>query len=151
MADTRLMKQEVESYVRNYLSGKFGVPFAPRKVKLVTGGLHEFDAVSEDGRIVAAIKSAGGKTVGGKNPSGKIKAAIAELYFLTLVEAPKRFLILTSPAFLDILSRELEGRLAKGVDLKLVELPLTLQQKVSKVQAIASYEVSPTSTRSGNV
>lgn len=142
MADTSYLKKVVEPYVRNELAREYGVPFRPEKVRLVSGGFHGFDAVSKDGQIIAAIKSASGKTVRGKNPSGKIKDAVAELYFLTLVSATTRILVLTNPEFHSILLRELKGRLARGLSLKLIPLPEEIQQQVEKVQSLASQEVS---------
>jgi hypothetical protein len=48
-----------------------GQPFSKRVLPLAPGGSHEFDAVSADGMIVASIKSAGGRTSGGKFPGGQ--------------------------------------------------------------------------------
>jgi len=62
----------------------------------LTGGAHEFDAVSDDLSIVPAIKAAGGRTASARIPSGKIKNAEAELYYLTLVPAEVRLLVLAS-------------------------------------------------------
>lgn len=78
MANTLYLKRVVEDVVRQHLAQQFGVPFESRELTLVTGGTHEFDAVSEDGRVVASIKSTSGKTSGGKLPSGEIRAAQAE-------------------------------------------------------------------------
>lgn len=142
MADTRFLKHAVEPYVRKKLSEEFGSPFISRQVQLITGGSHEFDAVSEDGQIIAAIKTAGGKTATGKNPSGKINAALAELYFLSLVSAKRRLLILTTPPFYEILNNKLKGSLAPGLELKLILLPPKLQRRVSEIQTMASDEVS---------
>ncbi|MGH9782611.1 MAG: hypothetical protein ACRD88_00355 [Terriglobia bacterium] len=142
MADTTFLKGDVERYVRDQLGVEFGIPFRPRVLRLETGGTHEFDAVSEGGRVVAAIKAASGLTSGRKNPSGKIKTAIAELYFLSLVEAPVRLLVLTNPEFHTIFSREIQGRLAKGLAIKLLPLPVEMEKRVREVQDMASKEVS---------
>jgi hypothetical protein len=142
MADTTYLKRVVECFVRDALTREFGTRFESRFLPLSTGGTHEFDAVSEDGRIVASIKSASGKTAGGKNPSGKIKDSIAELYFLSLATAPIRMLVLTSPEFHAIMSGVLAGRLAAGLSLKLVPLPQDIQERVEHVQKAASQEVS---------
>ena len=142
MADTTFLKGEVERYVRDQLAAEYGIPFQSRVLKLVTGGTHEFDAVSEDGRVVVAIKAASGLTSGGKNPVGKIMTAIAELYFLTLVSAEQRFLVLTNAEFHAILSRKMEGRLAQGLALKLVSLPPEIAESVGQIQDKASKEVS---------
>lgn len=143
MADTRYLKRTVEEYVRTQLAGEFSAPFRARVLQLVTGGTHEFDAVSEDGKVVAGIKAASGKTLGGCTPVGKIKSAIAELYFLSLVSAPRRILILTDPEFYRILLNRLEGRLAEGLEVKLVQLPPEIEREVAKVRRDASREVSP--------
>ncbi len=58
MADTSYLKMVVEDYVRETLAKEFAIDFRSRVLTLQTGGHHEFDAVSEDGQIVAAIKSA---------------------------------------------------------------------------------------------
>lgn len=142
MADTSYLKREVEQYVREQLATEFGVPFRPKVLTLDTGGTHEFDAVSADGVVVAAIKAASGLTSGGKNPSGKIKTAIAELYYLSLVSAPVRLLILTNPEFHALLSRDVVGRLAPGLALKLVPLPTEMAKRVRQIQDEASREVS---------
>lgn len=142
LADTTFLKGTVERYVREQLAAEYGPAFSAEVLPLVTGGMHEFDAVSADLRIVASIKSAFGKTSGHKFPSGKVKDAIAEHYYLSLVAAPVRLLILTNPEFHELLHGVLVGRLAKDLDLKLVELPGEMQESVRQVQRRASAEVS---------
>ncbi|MGQ9498677.1 MAG: hypothetical protein ACUVRC_10340 [Desulfotomaculales bacterium] len=117
---------------------KFGMTFRPRTVKLLIGGTHEFDAVSDDLSIVAAIKAAGGRI-----PSGKVKGAEAELYYLTLVPAEVRLLVMTSPEFYRITERRLERRLAPDISLELVPLPLEMEEEVDRVRRVASKEVTP--------
>lgn len=147
MANTLYLKRVVEDVVRRHLAEHFGVPFESRDLKLVTGGTHEFDAVSADGKVVASIKSASGKTSGGKLPAGKIRAAEAELYYLTLVDAPVRLLVLTNEHFYEILKRRLRGRLAPGISLMYVPLPMEVQERVAATQALASEEVQPAHRR----
>jgi hypothetical protein len=79
MANTSLLRREVEDYVRDVLAKRHDQHFKPRRLRLRSGGAHEFDAVSADGQIIVSIKSASGLTAGGKDPSGKIKDGIAEL------------------------------------------------------------------------
>lgn len=143
MADTSYLKNAVEPYVREDLQKGYGVPFRPQVLRLRSGGTHEFDAVSQDLRIVCSIKTAGGKTSSGKNPSGKVKDCEAELYYLTLMDSPIRLLALTSAAFYELLIRRLDGRLYPGLLLKLVPLPPDMQGRVEEVQRKASAEVSP--------
>lgn len=142
MADTRFLKHQVEEYVRDVLKRAHGVDFRSESLTLSTGGRHEFDAVSEDKQIVATIKSSSGKTVSGNLPSGKMRGVEAELYYLTLVDAPTRMVVLTDPQFYRIMLGRLKGKLADGLTLKLVELPPELQALASQVQKEASHEVS---------
>ena len=141
MADTTYLKYKVEEYVRSALQEEYGVAFTSKILTLSTSGTHEFDAVSEDGTVVAAVKAAGGKTSRGRLPSGKMKSAEAELYYLCLVSAPVRMLVLTSPEFYEIMRRRLEGRLAPVITLKLIQLPPEIQSEVDRIHRIASLEV----------
>ncbi len=145
--DTTFLKGTVERCVREQLAAEFGVAFSAEFLQLQTGGRHEFDAVSPDLRIVASIKAASGKTSGGRFPAGKVNTAIAEIYFLSLIAAPVRLLVLTNPEFHQLLSDKLEGRLAKGLSLKLVQLPAEMQETVRQIQSRASSEVSGPKTR----
>lgn len=109
MADTSYLRSAVEGYVRDQLAAEFGQPFSARVLQLQPGGYHEFDAVSDDGSVVASVKSASGLTSGGNIPSGRIKDCLAELYYLSLVDAPIRRLVLTTPAFFAIFTSKTNG------------------------------------------
>jgi hypothetical protein len=71
LANTTYLRGRVEAFVRSALEQEFGQNFESKPLKLITGGKHEFDAVSGDQRIVAAIKTASGKTVTGKGSVGQ--------------------------------------------------------------------------------
>jgi hypothetical protein len=144
LANTKYLKTEVEAFVRCELEHRYGRPFSSRFLRLVTGGQHEFDAVSDDGSIVASIKASSGLTSGGRLPSGKFNDNIAELYFLTLVEAQQRFLILTSPEFYALLQRKLKERIAPGLSLLCIPLAEDIQREVDAVVLQASREMRPT-------
>jgi hypothetical protein len=137
MADTTYLKKVVEPFIREKLADEYGISFESRILTLTT-----VDAVSEDLKIVGAIKTAGGKTATGRIPSGKIKDSLAELYYLTLVSASERLLILTSPEFYKIMENLLKGRLAPGLTLKLIELSGEIEKEVEKIKKRASVEVS---------
>ena len=144
MANTKYLKTEVEEFVRCELQRRYGKIFTSRFLQLITGGQHEFDAVSDDGAIVASIKASSGLTSGGRLPSGKFNANIAELYFLTLVEAEQRLLVLTSPEFHELLQRKLKNRVAPGLSLICVPLPEVIQREVDAVVLQASREMRST-------
>jgi hypothetical protein len=136
VADTRVLKHQVEPYVRERLEAEFGQPFTQQFLPIGqradgSPAMHEFDAVSADGRIVAGIKTSSGKTSGGRHPSGKIAAAYRELYFLSLVKAERRILALTDREFYRILGSECDGKLAPGLELMLIPLPPELEQQSS--------------------
>jgi hypothetical protein len=143
VANTRYLTIQVEDYVRQRLEDVHGSTFSKQMLPLNTGGSHEFDAVSDDGRIVASIKAASGRTKTGKYPSGKVNGCLAELYYLSLVDATTRILILTAPGFHEILVKKVEGALAPGISIELIQLPSGMQVDVDRVVAEASREVSP--------
>lgn len=111
---------------------------------------HEFDAVSDDRNTVASVKASSGRTAGNRNPSGKIKDAYAELLFLSLVKAPRRFLVLTDPSFFDIFQRGSDGKLPPGIEIVHLELPAERQERLGKATRVASREVTPSAMRSGS-
>jgi len=143
MANTRYLTTVVENEVREFLSARHGVAFTKQPLQLISGGRHEFDAVSDDRSIIASIKSASGRTAGGKIPSGKIKDCIAEIYFLTLVDAPCRILVLTSPQFHALFTHTMAGKIAQGITVEHLPLPDEIQAQVDAVQRAASIEVFP--------
>ncbi len=145
MANTQNLKEKVEPFVRRWLRERFKISFESKEIVLSRAmkrnGKHEFDAVSEDGKIIAGIISSGGKTSRQKNPSGKIKKAIAEIYFLSLVEVDKRLLVLTDPDFFKIMRKEMAGKLAEGIEIVCCSLPAKLQEEVNRMRKTASEEV----------
>ena len=143
MADTSYLRYTVEPFVREVLSERYGRRFASQVLELGPGGTHEFDAVSDDRSVVAAVKTASGFTRTGRTPSGKIKDCVAELYYLSIVEADERILVLTSPEFFGIFTKTMSGRIAGGIDVQLIELPGDMQAEVDRIKATASAEVSP--------
>ncbi len=99
--------------------------------------------MSTDGTVVAAVKASSGRTARNRNPSGKIKDAYAELLFLSLVQSPRRYLVLTDREFFDIFSKESDGKRPTGVELLHIPLPTELQRRVEAAKNAASDEVSP--------
>ena len=118
------------------------MPFEKRKVELETGGWRTFNAVGADASVVATVMNSSGATSGGKKPVGKIRGAIAELYFLSLVAAPHRMLVTTNRSFLTFLEHDLDGALAAGLELVHVALPPDLAAAVARVNEIASEEMN---------
>ena len=114
--------QEAFEWVRAGLGSRYTSPFEKATVVLRTGGTRTFNGVSADQRVVGTTTTSSGPTPGGKKPVGK-GSAIAELYYLTLARAETRLLVVTEPAFIKLLDRELHGALDPGVELVHVPLP----------------------------
>ena len=144
MADTTRLKHNIEPYVRSWLARKFGKSF--RSEFLTLSGVkgrparHEFDAVTEDRKIVCGIKTASWTTSGGKRGAGKIQGAYAELYFLSLVEAEQKYLVLTDHEFYEKLKHDSQGKLAPDVNLLWCELPEELQREVAAIRVESRKE-----------
>jgi hypothetical protein len=142
VANTSYLRYAVEPWVRDRLAERYGQPFATKVLGLSSGGTHEFDAVSVDTRIVASIKASSGFTSGGKHPTGKVATCLNEVYFLTLVGADERVLVLTNPDFYTIFRRATSGQIADGVKVELLPLPPAMQGTVDAVTQAASVEMN---------
>ena len=142
MANTNYLKNEVEQYVRDTcLIQRFSNQhFSKQTLQLTTGGKHEFDAVSTDKSIIVGIKTNSGKTRGGKPPAGKYAELFQELYFLTLVRAPKKLLVLTNEEMFKAFLVKSQGKVPADINITFCKLPLQIMDKVKSVQSDASVE-----------
>jgi len=142
LANTELIKSEIHPYVRRWLKEQYGVEFGRSRLPLRgCEGVHCFDAVSSDGRIVAQIKVASGRTSGGKHPSGKRASAFEQLYFLSLANAEIKLLVLTDPEFFEIMTAKTAGIVPANIQLLRCPLPPELARIVSSVTNDASAEI----------
>ena len=141
MAKTTFLKVEVEDWIREHLSELHGQPFKSALLKLQPGGEHEFDAVSEDGQIVCSIKTSSGLTSGGNIPQGKLTSCITEIYYLNLIQAQLRQLILTNEEFFHIFQKVTKEKIAEGIVITHIGLPPQMQLKVDEVIRKASDEM----------
>ena len=96
MANTEI-QHKVEDWVRvNFLEREYNCSFTEKKVPLIWGGVFKFDAVSEDGKIVANISTSAANMAGGKPGIGKKKKLLADtLYLLNVKSDMKKILIFT--------------------------------------------------------
>ena len=101
MADTTKIKTVIEPYVRDWLAKQFpGHMFEERPVQLKSGGSYIFDAVSEDGSIVAAILSNRAVTRTGRENTGGVRKALTELSYLKVVPADtEKVMVFTNDRF----------------------------------------------------
>ena len=142
MADTEDLKK-AEQDIRKILESKFGKTFSKQSLNVGikkdgTNAKHEFDAVSDDGKIVVEIK-----THSGKASAGKIKSAYTDVYFLSLFKgAEQKILFLTDKDFCGAFQRISDGKLPDNVSLELLELPEELSVKIKKTLAKCSDEMT---------
>src|ERR1035438_5109568 len=109
MADTSV-QIEVEDWVRRkWMPEQFGMKFSRERLRLRSGGVFDFDAVSDDETIVATISTSGAKTSGGKYAVGKILKLRSDMLFLTMVEAKRRIVVLTERDMCDQCEKEVAG------------------------------------------
>lgn len=142
MADTRV-QLEVEDWVRrNWMPSQFGHRFSRERLTLRSGGVFDFDAVSEDQSIVATISTSGAKTSGGKHAVGKILKLRSDMLFLTMVQAKRRVLVLTEQDMCDQLKREAEGgRVPPEIEFVCAIIPDDLRARLVAARSKASEEL----------
>jgi len=130
MADTRV-QLEVEDWVRQqWMPPHFGMNFYRERLKIRSGGVFDFDAVSGDKSIVATISTSGAKTSGGKYAVGKILKIRSDMLFLTMVEAKRRVVVLTEQDMYEQCLKENEFVYAPLPE-KLNELLVAARRKAS--------------------
>ena len=144
MAETKT-QLEIEDWIRReWLSGKFRQRFIKNTVRLTSGGMFEFDAVSVDESIVACISTSGLTTSGGKPGSGKKHKIRSDLFFLLLTPNSKqRLMVFTEQDMHEFWLKEQEnGRVPRGVQFLIADIPMELREKLSRAKAKSAEEVS---------
>jgi len=141
MADTRI-QLEVEDLVRrNWMPLRFGMKFSRERLSLRSGGVFDFDAVSEDHSVVATISTSGSKTSGGKHAVGKILKLRSDILFLTMVEAKRRLVILTERDMCDQCEKEAAGgRVPAEIEFVCAIIPDELRVRLAAARLKASGE-----------
>ena len=144
MADTTA-QLEIEEWIRNeWLPRQYGQRFNKGNLKLSSGGFFEFDAVSEDEKVVVTISTSRAKTVRGRGGAGKIQKIRADMFFLLLAEAELRSVVLTEPDMLEFWQKEkVNGRVPDSITFISVSLPPELMTRLQNARAAAEKEVSP--------
>ena len=115
-----------------------GEPFARTKVRLVSGGEHSYACVNADKSAVGTICTSGPR------PGGKTKVR-ADLYFLLMAKAARRFVVFTDPD-MDAYFRDerKKGQIPSDIGFMLAEgIPDDLIERMKAAQRNASDEVSP--------
>jgi hypothetical protein len=143
MADTSV-QIEVEDWVRRkWMPEQFGMKFSRERLRLRSGGVFDFDAVSDDETIVATISTSGAKTSGGKYAVGKILKLRSDMLFLTMVEAKRRIVVLTERDMCDQCEKEVAGgRVPPEIEFVCVMLPEELNRRLIAARMKASVELT---------
>lgn len=144
MANTSV-QLEVEDWVRReWLPAQFHAQFFRERVRLSSGGLFDFDAVSDDGKIAATISTSSAMTAGGKLGVGKVMKIRSDLYFLLLAECETRLAILTEQSMFDQWHKERsQGRVPESIQFLKADIPADLNVRLVESRKRASREVSP--------
>jgi hypothetical protein len=122
----------------------FGQQFFRERVPLSSGGVCDFDAVSGDRKIVAAISTSGAVTASGKQGVGKMLKVRSDMYFLLLAAAERRLVVLTEKDMLYRCRKEAEGgRVPSSIEFVHAEIPSDLEVKLRTSRVKASNEVWP--------
>src|SRR5436190_3704154 len=109
MADTRC-QLECEDWVRqDWMPQRFGQKFQHDRVRLTSGGVFDFDAVSADGTTIATISTSSAQTSGAKRGSGKLMKLRSDMLFLVLASPKRAVMILTERDMYEICEKEKEG------------------------------------------
>jgi hypothetical protein len=141
MADTRV-QIEVEDWVRQeWMPTKYGMNFYRERLKIRSGGVFDFDAVSGDKKIVATVSTSGAKTSGGKHAVGKILKIRSDMLFLTMVDATQRLVVLTEhDMYEQCLKEAAGGRVPPEIEFAFAALPEELNTRLVVARLKASHE-----------
>lgn len=90
MANTRT-QVEIEDWLRiNWLPNQFGQKFRRERLKINAGGVFDFDAVSDDSKIVVNISTSSAITSSGKEAIGKLHKLHSDIMFLSMTDCEKK-------------------------------------------------------------
>lgn len=144
MADTRVQLEAEDWVRREWMPQKFGQQFFRERVRLSPGGVCDFDAVSADRKIVAAISTSGALTASGRYAVGKMQKIRSDMYFLLLAEADRRIVVLTEKDMHEQCLKEAQGgRVPSSIEFVRAEIPLKLEARLRASRRTASDEVLP--------
>ena len=143
MADTTTQR-DVEEWIREkWLRDRFRQKFEKKRVSLTSGGMFEFDGVSEDEKVVANISTSSLKTASGNWGSGKVNKIRSDIYFLVLASGvAKRLMLLTErDMFEACLLEQDHGRVPNCIQFRHVEISGDLDAELEESRRQASDEV----------
>lgn len=123
---------------------ELGQQFFRERLKLTSGGVFDFDAVNADRSIVANISTSSSRMSSGKPAVGKMMKIRSDIYFLLLVDAKRRLVVLTEKDMYDqCLGEARNGRVPASIEFHYAELPEHLASSLKVAKQSASDEVRP--------
>lgn len=142
MADTTKIKTVIDPYVRSWLSEQFnGHVFEERPVQLTSGASYSFDAVAEDGSIVASILSNRAETRTGRENTGGVRKALTELGYLKAVPGKiERMMVFTDAGFCQLIRRRASRIGIESIKMIICILPPRLEALRKEILDKASHE-----------
>ncbi len=142
MADTSLIKTEIEPYARQWLVRRFPeMAFTEESLPLASGLTYKFDAVSGDRTVVAAILCNRSKTRTGRENTGGVRKALLDIGLLkSLPQETKKVMVFTDSGFKELVGRRAMRMDIHDVQMLVCELPPKLQQELTRVLDEASQE-----------
>ena len=137
MADSSPQMAVADWINRDWLTHRLGEPFFRAKVGLVSGGEHSFASVNADRSAVGTICTSRART-GGKT---KVRA---DLYFLLMAQASRRFVVFTDPEMDAYFCEERRrGQIPTDIGFMLATgLPDELMERLKAAQRNASDELA---------
>ena len=144
MADTSLQKCAAEWVRTSFLKERYNQIFQKSNYKLNTGGVVEFSAVSNDGKIIAFISTSTPLVPNGSVGRGKLSKVRADALFLSMVGGDvERLLIYTDPEMRKLVAGEISaGKLPGNITVLHAQLPDSLQAAVAASRKKASEELA---------
>lgn len=114
-------------------------------MRLSSGGVFDFDGVSEDKKMLVCISTSTARTSGGNHAAGKMMKIRSDLYFLLLANAERRVAVFTDKGMYDAWAAEkANGRVPAHIEFALGEnMPEELLTRLRVSQRDASLEVNP--------
>ena len=142
MADTTKIKTVIEPHVRNWLSNQFpGHVFEKKRVQLASGGSHKFDAVAEDGSIVAAFLCNRARTRTQRENTGGVREALTDLSYLQgLPAGVQKVMVFTDDSFCHLIRRRASRLVTEPVQMMICTLPPRLETLLGEILDKASHE-----------
>jgi len=142
MVDTTKIKTMIEPYVRAWLSKQFaGYNFEERGVQLASGKSHKFDAVADDGSIVAAVLCSRAATRTGRENTGGVRKALNDIGYLKEIPVNvQKVLVFTDDDFCQLIRRRASRLGTEPIRMMVCKLPPRLEAELKEVIKEASLE-----------